>query len=127
MVAPASYREDKLTPAFFEEQHHLWVLADYGFQSPPDIAWLEETRQITLTTAKLRNAREPYPAWFGCLMRRLRRRIETAFGVITVVFNLESPGARSLSGLLCRISTTVLAYNLSFLTNIELAALETRN
>ena len=127
MLAPASYKEGRLTPAFFEEQHHLWVLADYGFQSPPDITWLEETRQITLTTAKLKNARKPFPAWFRRLMRRLRRRIETAFGVMTVVFNLESPGSRSLSGLLCRITTTVLAYNLSFLTNIELLALETHN
>jgi len=34
MLAPASYKEGKMTPAFFEEQQQLWVLADNGFQSP---------------------------------------------------------------------------------------------
>jgi len=127
LLAPASYKEGKMTPTFFEAQRQLWVLADNGFHSPLDIAWLEENRHITLTPAKRKNALKPHPTWFRRLMRRLRRRIETAFGVMTVVFNLESPGSRSLSGLLCRITTTVLAYNLSFLTNIELLALETHN
>ena len=127
MLAPASYKEGKMTPAFFEEQDHLWVLSDNGFHSPADMAWLQKTRHITLTPAKRKNAREPDPPLFRRLLRRLRRRIETAFGVMAVVFNLESPGSRSLSGLLCRITTTVLAYNLSFLTNIELLALETHN
>lgn len=127
MLAPASYKEGKMTPAFFEEQSHLWVLADNGFHSPNDMAWLQKTRHITLTAAKRKDALNPHPAWFRRLLRRLRRRIETAFGVMTVVFNLETPGARSLSGLLCRITTTVLAYNLSFLTNIELSALKTHN
>lgn len=124
MIAPAGLKEGKQMPEFFANQERLVVLADYGFHSPNDIHWLQEQRQITVITAKRKDARVPHPAWFRRLQRRLRRRIETAFSVLTVVFNLETPGARSLSGLLSRITTTVLAYNLSFLTNIELLALE---
>lgn len=98
MIAPASFKEGKLTPEFFAEQHDLWVLADNGFQAPLEKAWLQETRTITLTTAKRKDARQPHPPWFRWLLRRLRRRIETAFSVMTVVFNLETPGARSLGG-----------------------------
>ena len=127
MIAPAALKEGKMTPAFFEDQSNLSVLADNGFQSPVDIEWLQENRNITLITAKRKDALQPHPAWFRRLLRRLRRRIETAFGVMTVVFNLETPGSRSLDGLLCRLATTVLAYNLSFLTNIELHALKTHN
>ena len=127
MIAPASYKEGKLTPDFFAEQHDLWVLADYGFQSPAEIATLQETREIVLTTAKRKDAKEPRPRWVRRLMRRMRRRIETAFSVMAVVFNLETPRSRSLSGLLCRVTTTALAYNLSFLMNIELYALKTHN
>jgi hypothetical protein len=124
MIAPASYYEGKLMPEFFAEQANLFVLADNGFHSPPDIQWLADRRDITVATAKRKDAREPYPHWFRRLHRRMRRLIETAFSVMTVVFNLETPGARSLSGLLCRLSTTVLAYNLSFLTNEKLLSIE---
>lgn len=124
MIAPASYNEGKLMPEFFDNQADLFVLADNGFHSPADIQWVADRRDITVTTAKRKDAREPYPQWFRRLHRRMRRLIETAFSVMTVAFNLETPGSRSLSGLLCRLSTTVLAYNLSFLMNGELLALE---
>ena len=124
MVAPASYKEGKLMPEFFAHQANLFVLADYGFHSPLEMQWLADQRDITLVTAKRKDARQPHPAWFRRLHRRMRRLIETAFSVMTVVFNLETPGSRSLSGLLSRLTTTVLAYNLSFLTNVELLALE---
>lgn len=127
MIAPAALKEGKMTPAFFEDQYNLLVLADYSFQSPLDIHWLQENRNITLTTAKRKDALQPHPTRFRRLLRRLRRRIETAFGVMTVIFNLETPGFRRLGGLLCRLATTVLAYNLSFLMNIELQALTTHN
>jgi len=34
--------------------------------------------------------------------------------VLTTVFDIERPRSRSLAGLVCRISTRLLAYNLWF-------------
>lgn len=128
MLGPAAPNEGKLSVAFFEDQRHLWVLADNGFHAPTEIDWLAETRDITMITAKRRTDRERLPAAFRQLMNRLRRRIETAFSVLSTVFNLETPGSRSVTGLVARTATCVLAYNLSFLTNFELSKLyETSN
>jgi len=127
MLAPAAPNDGKMTPAFFEDQADLWVLGDNAFHVPDEITWLKSTRNIILTAALRKDAKEPLPKKVRRLFNRLRRRIETAFSVMTTVFNLETPGSRSMSGLLARVTTTVLAYNLSFLTNVELCALETRN
>ena len=127
MLAPAAPNDGKMTPAFFEDQADLLVLGDNAFLVPDEIAWLKSERNVTLIAALRKDAKEPMPDKVRRLLNRLRRRIETAFSVMTTVFNLETPGSRSLSGLLCRITTTVLAYNLSFLTNVELCALKTRN
>lgn len=127
MLAPAAPNDGKLTPAFFEDQTDLWVLGDNAFHVPDEIAWLQSERNIILTAALRKDAKEPLPAKVRRLFNRLRRRIETVFSVMTTVFNLETPGSRSMSGLLARITTSVLAYNLSFLTNIEFCTLKTRN
>lgn len=128
MLAPAAPSEGRLASAFFEDQCHLDVLADNGFHVPATIQWLAETRHINLYTARRRTDRERWDKAFRHLLNRLRRRIETAFSVLSTVFHLETPGSRSLSGLIARTATSVLAYNLSFLTNIELSSLyETSN
>jgi hypothetical protein len=56
MIVPTALKEGKMTPAFIEDQYNLLVLADYGFQSPLDIHWLQENRNITLATTKRRDA-----------------------------------------------------------------------
>lgn len=127
MLAPAAPNDGKMTPAFFEDQADLLVLGDNGFHVPNEIAWLKSDRNVNLIAALRKNVKEPLPDEFRRLLNRMRRRIETAFSVMTTVFTLEKPGSRSLGGLLSRITTTVLAYNLSFLTNVELYALNTRN
>jgi hypothetical protein len=128
MLAPAAPNEGKMSVAFFEDQSHLWVLADNGFHAPTEMHWLEETHDINLITARRRTDRQRWTKPFRQLLDRLRRRIETALSVLSTVFHLEAPGSRSLSGLIARTATSVLAYNLSFLTNIELSRLyETSN
>ena len=127
MLAPAAPNDGKMMPAFFEDQTDLCVLGDNAFHVPDEIAWLRSERNIALVAALRKDAKAPLPDKIRHLFNRLRRRIETAFSVMTTVFNLETPGSRSLSGLLARVTTTVLAYNLSFLTNVELCALKTHN
>lgn len=120
MLAPAAPNEGKLTVAFFEDDGDLWVLADNGFHTPTEIHWLAEARNVVLITARRRTDRQRWPAPFRRWLDRMRRRIETVFSVLTTVFSLETPGSRSLDGRLARLTTCVLAYNLSFLMNSEL-------
>lgn len=128
MLAPAAPNEGKLCVAFFEDQSHLQVLADNGFHVPTEMRWLSETRQVQMITARRRTDRQQWPKAFRQLLDRVRRRIETTFSVLATVFSLEAPGSRSISGLIARTVTAVLAYNLSFLMNIELSKLyETSN
>ena len=124
MLAPAAPNEGKLMPEFLEACRDLFIVADNGFHTPTEIEWLQETRNIQVLALRRSNDKKRLPASMRRLLNRLRRRIETVFSVMTTAFNLETPGARSLGGLLCRVTTTVLAYNLSFLTNFELLSLK---
>ena len=124
MLAPASPHDSQVTPAFFDDSCHLFVIADNGYHQPENKLWLEQQRQVTLVTPTRKNAKNPWPKPVKRFMNRLRRRIETALSTLCVVFGLETTGARSFSGLLCRLTSRLLAYNLSFLTNIELINLQ---
>lgn len=97
LLAPAAAHDGKMTPAFFEDQAGLLVLGDNAFLVPDEIAWLKSERNVTLVAALRKDAREPLPDKIRRLLNRLRRRIETAFSVMTTVFNLETPGSRSLA------------------------------
>lgn len=124
MLAPASHRDGKVTPSFFDETTQLWVYADNAFHDPDNKAWLEKQRRVILVTGQRRDAKNRWPTHVRRLFNRLRRRIETALSTLCTVFHLQRLGSRSLSGLLCRVTTRILAYNLSFLTNVEFMALE---
>lgn len=123
MLAPAAPNDGKMMPSFFEDQHNLWVLADNAFHVPGEIDLLHKSRNIQVVAALQKDAVKPLPSSIRRLFNRLRRRIETAFSVLTTVFSLETPGSRSLDGLLARVATSVLAYNLSFLMCAELNSL----
>ena len=127
LLAPASPHDSQVTPAFFDACYRLWVLADNGYHSPEPEHWLDKQRAITLVTPPRGNAKAPWPKALRRFLNKLRRRIETALSTLCTVFGLETTGARSFTGLLCRITTRLLAYNLSFLTNVELSALKTSN
>jgi len=116
MLAPASHWDGKMTPALLEDTHDLWVLGDNAFHDPVSIHWLKKQRNITLVAIQRRDAKERWPKELRRFLNRLRRRIESALSVLCTVFHLENPGSRSFSGLLTRIATRLLAYNLSFLT-----------
>lgn len=116
MLAPAAHRDGKMTPALFEDAYNLWVLGDNAFHDPTSADWLKRQRNIILVAMQRRDAKKRWPKALRRLLNRMRRRVESALSVLCTVFNLERPGSRSLSGLLARIATRLLAYNLSFLT-----------
>ena len=122
MLAPASHHDGKMTPALLEDAYNLWVLADNAFHDPTSANWLKRQRNITLVAMQRRKARQRWPQVVRRFLNRIRRRVESALSVLCTVFNLERPGSRSLSGLLTRIATRLLAYNLSFLTCAILAS-----
>jgi hypothetical protein len=115
MLAPASHWDGKLTPALLEDAAGLWVIGDNAFHDPMAIEWLQRQRHIRLTAIQRRDARVPWPTDVRRSLNKLRRTIESALRVLCTVFHLEQPGSRSLSGLVARVSTRVLAYTLSFL------------
>lgn len=121
LLAPASYTDGKVAAVLLEEESGLWVLGDNAFHNPTSADWLEERRNITLVGMPRRDTKTGWRAeWSGELRRelnRLRRRVESALSVLCTVFNLERPGSRSLSGLVTRTATRLLAYNLSFLVS----------
>jgi len=116
MLAPAAHRDGKMTPALFEDAYNLWVLGDNAFHDPTSADWLKRQRNITLVAMQRRDFKKRWPKALRRFLNRIRRRIESALSVLCTVFHLEHPGSRSLSGLLTRIATRLLAYNLSFLT-----------
>ena len=114
MLAPAAHHDGTLTPALLEDAQALWVVGDNAFHNPMAKEWLAQHREIALVALPRRTARQAWPAPLHQQVNNIRRTIESALRVLCTVFHLERPGARSLAGLLSRITTQLLAYTLSF-------------
>jgi hypothetical protein len=114
--------------AVFEQAHDLLVLGDGAFHSPTLEPVLLERHRVEIIAPPRKDSRkrQPWPKAKRAWIRRVRRRIETAFSVLQTVSHVEQPNARSLRGLICRISTRLLAYNLCFLTPHALVLLYTK-
>ena len=128
LLAPASLHDSTPMGAVFEQAHDLLVVGDGAFQSPALEPVLREKHRVEVLAPPRRDSRKREPwskakrAWIG----RVRRKIETALSVLQTVFHIEQPAARSLRGVICRISTRLLAYNLSFVTGSLLVQLATK-
>lgn len=115
-LAPASFRETTVLESLLVERSGLTVAGDQGFLSHRLRDQLEHSRQIQLLTAPQRRHRVQWSKASRQLLNRVRRRVETALSVLNTVFHLEQPGSRSLTGLIARIATRILAYTISFVT-----------
>lgn len=114
MLAPAGPHDSKMGEVLLSEAENLWVLGDTAFRSPQVEQRLQTRRGIRLLAPPQRTVTRPWPLELEQLARRMRRRIESALGVLATVFKIEVPGSRSLSGLVVRVATRILAYTLSF-------------
>ena len=132
LLAPASLHDSTPMGAVFEHAHDLLVLGDGAFHSPALEPILHEKHGVEVLAPPRRDSRTRAP-WSKAKRRflgRVRRKIETAFSVLQSVFHIEQPNARSLRGVICRISTRLLAYNLCFVTGsllVQLGAKSTPN
>lgn len=122
VLAPAAIHDSQVLPALVEDATCQVLLGDGAYHNPTAAPVLA-ARQVVVHAPPRRDSRkrEPWPAELRRWVGKVRRRIETALSVLTVVFNIECPHARSLQGLVCRISTRLLAYNLCFITGALLA------
>jgi hypothetical protein len=127
LLAPASLHDSTPMSGVFEQAHDLLVLGDGAFHSPTLEPVLVEKHRVESIAPPRKDTRKRQPwskakrKWIG----RVRRKIETAFSVLQTVFRIEQPNARSLAGVICRISTRLLAYNLCFVTANLLVQLRT--
>jgi hypothetical protein len=124
LLAPAAPRDSKVMTAVFDGATDLIGFGDNAFHDPIEQDHLLNHQNIRLYAALRKDALAPWPEVFRLLASRLRRRIETTFSVLTTVFNIERPGSRSLSGLIARVATRILAYTLCFITGPLLAQLK---
>lgn len=127
LLAPASYHDSQVMPVLFEQASERLALGDGAFHNPVSEPVLRE-REVIVYAPPRRDTRKrpPWPEPVRRLLGRVRRQIETAFSVLTTVFDIERPGSRSLMGLVSRISTRLLAYNLCFITQRLLVPLCTK-
>jgi Transposase DDE domain len=127
LLAPASLHSSTPMSAVFEHSHEVLVLGDGALHNPTLEPVLGEKHRVEIIEVPRKDSRKREPwskakrSWIG----RIRRNIETAFSVLQTVFHIEQPQARSLAGVICRISTRLLAYNLCFVTGALLVQLRT--
>jgi hypothetical protein len=128
LLVPAAVHDSQVVPVLLGDAHDLVVLGDGAFHNP-SAAPVLDSHGTTVLAPPRRDTRKrpPWPKPVRRFVTRIRRRIETALSVLTQVFDLERPRSRSLAGLVCRISTRLLAYNLCFITGALLLQLGTTN
>lgn len=117
-LLPASVHDSVAMADLVADAQAQTFLADNAFRNPKQTdLWREEQGTIVLAPPR-RNSRTPWPTSVKQWIGRLRRRIESAFGVLASGFHLERPGSRSWTGCLCRITTQLLGYTLCSITNL---------
>lgn len=114
LLAPGSYDDRKPMAALLENRQRLGVIGDKGYVSQDLADRLWQDGEHLLLALKRDNQKEQWPKGIQKLLGYLRHRVETTFSVLTTVFNFERPKSRSLSGLINRITTKILAHTISF-------------
>jgi hypothetical protein len=121
IMLPAACHDSQATEAILEEAADLDVLADGAYHQPGTADFLAAQRNIRLWTPPRKDSRQPWPKEWRRRIGRWRRRVECVFNVLSVSFHLEHPQARSWDGVVARLATRLLAYNLSFITRAHFA------
>lgn len=114
VLAPASYADIKVFPALCDGYVDLIFIADKAYVSAEMEERVWERGGHQLLPLRRANQKEQWPEGIQEILGKLRHRVETAFSVLTTVFNLRFPHGRSFSGFLARTATKMLAYTISF-------------
>lgn len=124
MLAPAALHDSTTMPALLEGQEDILIIGDGAYHNPTVEPVLRNNHNIEVLAPPRRDSRlQSWSKAFRHTVARFRRPIESALSVLATVFDIEHPQARSLHGLVSRISTRILAYTYSFVMNKYLAPL----
>lgn len=117
-----------ITPANIDDREAVWelidsyrkitLIGDKGYIGNKLAAELEYEKEITLLPVKKNNSKVQFPTILRQTIFKLRRRIETTASQLTGQLNIERVLAKSYWGLLSRIKTKLLAYNLCYYINM---------
>lgn len=114
LLAPGSYEDRKPLIPLLEGRQGLGIIGDKGYVSQDLNDRLWQVGQHLLLALKRKNQKEQWPSGIQKILGQLRHNVETAFSVLTTVFNFEKPGSRSMSGYIARVTAKVLAHTVSF-------------
>jgi len=114
LLAPGSYEDRKPLVALLEERQGLGIIGDKGYVSDELESRLWQVGEHLLLALKRKNQQDQWPSGIQKILGMLRHNVETAFSVLTTVFNFEKPGSRSMSGFIARITAKLLAHTVSF-------------
>jgi hypothetical protein len=117
LLAPAAVHDSQVMPALFDQASDRTGFGDGAFHNPTQAPVLA-ARDVVVYAPPRRDSKQvpPWPSHLRRLFSAVRQRVETTFSILTTVFDIERLAARSLKGVVCRISTRLLAYTLCFLT-----------
>ena len=120
-VTPASTDDrEALLDLAWSKEHHYFLIGDRGYVKKQLADFLHENRNISLISIQRKNAKDKYPPMIGRIICKMRRRIETTFSQLSEQFNAERVLAKIFQGLLTRLLTKFLAFNLMFFLNFAL-------
>jgi hypothetical protein len=116
-----------LTPANIDDREAIWDLpnefslhtffGDKGYNGINYATSLIKERGITMLPLKKDNDKSQYSKQLRQLIFKQRRRVETSASQLTEQLNIETVKCKSLLGLISRINTKILAFNLCFYIN----------
>lgn len=119
-LAPAGVHDSQVLPTVLAHTHQATVLGDGAYHNPSATRDLA-ARAVVVYAPPRRDAttQRPWPSDLRRHFSAVRQQVETVFSTLATVFAIQRLGARSLKGVVCRISTRILAYTLCFLTPVS--------
>jgi len=100
-----------------ESYRSITIIGDKGYIGDTLASELKSERDITLIAMKKGNSKTQYPKAFRQTIFKLRRRIETSNSQLCTQLNIERVLAKSTWGLITRIKTKLLAFDLCLYIN----------
>ena len=118
LLTPASVDDrDAVWELVEEYNRHLKLIGDKGYVGARFAQDLFDEKGILMFALKRNNAKNPDSKPFRQMIFKIRRRIETSFSQLADQFNSERTRAKSVWGLLTRLQSKILAFNLCFAIN----------
>ena len=118
LVTPASIDDrDAVWELVEEYNRHLKLIGDKGYVGARFAEDLADEKGVLMIALKRKNTKNPDPKPVRQHIFKVRRRIETSFSQLDDQFNAETTRAKTLWGLLARLQTKILAFNLCFAIN----------